>query len=228
MQPYIFPFIGYFHLIEASDKFIFYDDVQYIKKGWINRNRILLNGKSFVFTVPLSKGSQNKLINEIHPIIEKRWKSGFFKTIEYGYSKSPNYREVMPLIHEVLNKEYSDITDLCIESIKSVLGYLRMNFNYIKSSVLSPESKGMKKADRLIEITKKCGASEYVNAIGGKSLYEKRYFEERGVRLHFVESRFKEYRQLKHDFVAGLSILDILMFNDRARIREYLNDYELV
>lgn len=228
MQPYIFPYIGYFHLIEASDKFIFYDDVNFIKRGWINRNRIFLNGKDCLFTVPVSKISQNKLINEVYPIIDVKWEDKFKKSIEYSYSKSLNYEEVSWLIRGVFDEKYTDITDLCIKSIKLVYDYLDMGFDYTKSSIFSPETKGIEKADRLIAITKKSGAIEYVNSIGGKSLYKKRYFEESGIKLHFVKSKLREYKQFNSDFIVDLSILDVLMFNDKERVKDYFRDYELL
>ena len=99
MQPYIFPYIGYFHLIEASDKFVFYDDVNYIKRGWINRNRILLNNTDFLFTIPTLKASQNKLIYEIKPIIDEKWKRKFYSNLEFSYKKAPYYSDVIKLVY---------------------------------------------------------------------------------------------------------------------------------
>jgi len=228
MQPYIFPYIGYFHLIEASELFVFYDDVNYIKRGWINRNRILHNGKDFLFTVPLKKVSQNKLINEIEPIIDEKWKKSFFSNLEFAYKKAPYYKDVIGVIKNIFDMHYSDITDLCINSIKGVYSYLGKELNYVKSSQFAPETKGLEKANRLIEITKKAGYSKYTNAIGGQSLYDKEYFKEKGIELYFVKSNLQDYKQFKNEFIKGLSIIDVLMFNDKNTIIKYLNDYELM
>ncbi len=228
MQPYIFPYLGYFHLIESSKLFVFYDDVHYIKKGWINRNRILLNGKDFLFTIPVKKVSQNKLINEIEPAIDKKWKQVFFKTLEFAYKKAPYYKEVIALIDDVFNANYTDITDLCIKSIETVYSYLGEKINYVKSSQFAPETKGIDKADRLIAITKKAHYHKYSNAIGGQALYHKEYFRGKGVDLFFVKSQLKEYKQFDNEFVKGLSIIDVLMFNDIEVVRSFLRDFELI
>jgi len=228
MQPYIFPYIGYFHLIEASDLFIFYDDVNYIKRGWINRNRILLNNSDYLFSIPTSKASQNKLINEIKPIIDEKWKRKFYHNLDFAYKKAPYYSDVIKLVKETIETEYNDVTDLCIKSIEMVYSYLGKSFNYVKSSDYSPETKGLEKADRLIEITKKTGMSKYSNAIGGQTLYNKQYFKENGIELSFVKSKLQDYKQFKNDFVIGLSIIDVLMFNDKKTIIKYFDDYELI
>jgi len=228
MQPYVFPYLGYFHLIEASDLFVFYDDVNFIKRGWINRNRILLNGKDFLFTIPIEKVSQNKLIKDTKPIIDEKWKRIFFKNLEFAYKKAPYYKKVIAIIESTFNMDYIDITDLCVNSIDVVYSYLGKKLNYVKSSRLAPETKDMEKADRLIAVTKKAGYVKYVNAVGGQTLYNKTNFKEKGVELYFVKSNLREYKQFRSEFVKGLSIIDILMLNDKNTVKEYLNDYELI
>jgi len=227
MQPYIFPYIGYFHLIEASDKFIIYDDVNYSKKSWINRNRILLNKTDFLFTIPTLKASQNKLINDIHTNIDDKWKHKFLTQIEYAYKKSPYYNQIIKLIEETINIESTSIVDLCIKSIEVVYTYLNLEFNYTKSSNLSPETKGIKKEDRLIQITKKLHSETYINAIGGKAIYNKTYFKTNGIELLFIKSKLNEYEQFNNDFISGLSIIDVLMFNDKPQIIKHLKNFTL-
>lgn len=228
MQPYIFPYLGYFHLIESTDKIVFYDDVNYIKRGWVNRNRILLNNTDYLFTIPTSKASQNKLICEIKPIIDEKWKRKFYNNLEFAYKKAPYYSDVIKLVKETIETEYTDITDLCIKSIEMVYSYLGKSFNYVKSSDYSPETKGLEKADRLIKITKKAEMSKYSNAIGGQTLYNKQYFNENEIELSFVKSKLQEYKQFDNDFIIGLSIIDILMFNDKETTIKYFDDYELI
>lgn len=228
IQPYIFPYLGYFHLIESTDKIVFYDDVNYIKRGWINRNRILLNSTDFLFTIPTLKASQNKLINEIKPIIDEKWKRKFYNNLDFAYKKAPYYSDVIKLVKETIETEYTDITDLCIKSIEMVYSYLGKSFNYVKSSDYSPETKGLEKADRLIEITKKAGSKKYSNTIGGQTLYNKQYFNQKGVELSFVKSKLEEYKQFDNDFIIGLSIIDILMFNDKKTVIKFLNDYQMI
>jgi len=228
MQPYIFPYIGYFHLIEATEKIVFYDDVNYIKRGWINRNRILINNSDFLFTIPVEKASQNKLINEINPLIDSNFIDKFFAQIETAYKKAPYYYDVVEILKTVFSKHYENIADLAINSIRSVYKYLDKDIQWTKSSISSPETKGMDKADRLIEITKNLGYQKYINAIGGQELYQKEYFNNKGVKLNFVKSQKIEYKQFNNDFVPWLSIIDILMFNDKNAVREQITAHNIV
>ncbi len=227
MQPYIFPYIGYFHLIEASGVFVFYDDVSFIKKGWINRNRILLNGKDHLFSVPVLNASQNRLINETHPSIDGKWKDTFHKQLTHSYRKAPYFAEVSGRVMSVFDFEYGNVADLAISSIACVYDYLGRDLNYRKSSVCSPETRGMGRADRLIEITRSLGSSRYVNAPGGADLYEKDYFASKGVELFFVKSGSVEYRQYGNEFVPWLSIVDVMMFNEAEAIRDFFGRYTL-
>ena len=228
MQPYVFPYLGYFHLIEASDLFVFYDDVNYIKGGWINRNRILLNGKDLLFTIPISKASQNKLINETTLAIDDSWRDKFNRTIVQAYQKAPHFPQVAPLITSVFAKSYCSVSDLAISSVISTYKYLGMPFNYTKSSVCSPETKGIDKADRLIEIAKCQGYKRYVNAPGGINLYTKEYFGANGVELGFVNSEPIQYEQFSNVFVPSLSIIDVLMFNEPMAIKNFLRNYTVI
>jgi len=228
MQPYVFPYIGFFHLIEATDKIVFYDDVNYIKRGWINRNRILLNNSDFLFTIPVEKASQNKLINEVRPLIDSTFTNKFFAQIETAYKKAPYYKSVVEILKTVFSEQYDDVSDLAIKSITSVYQYLNKDINWTKSSIASPETKGMEKADRLIQINKNLDCQNYINAIGGQELYSKEYFNSKGIKLNFVKSQKVEYKQFDNDFVPWLSIIDILMFNDKKAMKEQFTAHNIV
>lgn len=227
MQPYCFPYIGYFHLIDASDLFVFYDDVHFIKKGWIHRNRLLLNGKDHGFTIPIKDASQNRLINETRLAIDGKWKETFNKTLEFAYRKAPFFSPVMDLINSTFASEHDNISDLAITSVVKVCEYLGIKLNYAKSSVLSPETRGMEKADRLIEISKRSGYTRYINAAGGIELYNKDCFKAKGVDLGFVQSSSVEYKQFSNEFVPGLSIIDVMMFNDVNTIKKFFKEYKV-
>ena len=227
MQPYIFPYIGYFHLIEASSIFVFYDDVHYIKGGWINRNRMLNQNRGSIFTIPVSKTSPNKLINETSPVIDERWKNKLHKQLVQNYGKAPYFSDVIDQITSVFEKQYTDVTDLAIESILAVYNYLAIEVDYTKSSICSPSTRGLNKADRIIQITKELGYQSYVNAQGGKDIYTKDYFSSNGVTLAFIKSDHIEYEQHSNKFVPCLSIIDVLMFNDKERIVELFTAYSL-
>lgn len=227
MQPYIFPYIGYFHLIHASSVFVFYDDVHYIMRGWINRNRILNQDRDLLFTVPVQKASRNRFINETKPSFNSKWKEGFHKGLIHNYKKAPFFDEIIDVVMSPFSKEYNDITDLAIESILSVHSYLGLQLNFTKSSTLSPETKGLEKADRLIAITKKVGFINYVNAPGGKSLYTKEYFKSKGINLFFAKSHPIQYKQYHEKFVPWLSIIDVLMFCSKGQVVDFMSSYSL-
>ena len=122
MQPYIFPYIGYFQLINAVDKFVFYDDVNFIKQGWINRNRILLNGAGHMFTIPLADASSFKKINEvcIHKKLFQSWKNKFYKTISLSYSKAPFFHQTYTLIESILDRDFDTVSGLAIYAVNKV------------------------------------------------------------------------------------------------------------
>ncbi len=228
MQPYVFPYIGYFHLIEASDKIIFYDDVNFIKGGWINRNRILLNGEPLMVTFPLEGASPNKQIGEIKPLLKADFRNAFLARITAAYKKAPHYQEVTQMLRAFFEKPYENIADLAINSITSVYDYLGMEIRWTKSSVITPETKGMDKADRLIKMAKDLGYKKYVNAMGGQELYDKDYFHAQDIQLNFVQPSKVEYKQFDKEFVPWLSIIDVLMFNDKKAVKEMLSDFEIL
>jgi len=230
MQPYIFPYIGYFHLIESTDQIVFYDDVSYIKQGWINRNRILSNGKPLTFTIPLSKASSFELISNtfINKDIYAIWKTKFLKTLKQSYSRAPFFEPVFTLISSVLDADYESVSDLAISSVALVYKFLDREIRYTTSSICSPSTTGLDKADRIIKITRDMGYDSYVNPVGGQELYDKSYFQDRGVQLGFVQSREIEYRQFGDEFVPWLSIIDLLMFNSKTSMEEILSAYEII
>ena len=223
------PYIGYFQLINAVDKFIIYDDVNYIKQGWINRNNILLNGKSHLFSIPLKNASSFKKINEIE-INENlffKWKEKFFKTLELGYKKSPNYDHVISILRKSFNNNHQELCDFIYYSLVEICNYLNITTKIERTSEVY-QNTGLERAERLIDICKKENALTYINPIGGQELYTKDYFKKNDINLFFIKTNKIEYKQFKNDFVPWLSIIDILMFNTPDEISSMLNQYELV
>jgi hypothetical protein len=234
MQPYIFPYIGYFQLINKADVFVFYDDVTFIKRGWINRNKILVNKKDSLFTVPLSKMSQNSLIinTKVSNDLYKKWSVNFFKTVKQSYSKGPYFNEVYTIIENTFLKNRNDtiyISDLCQASIIACCQYLGITTKFMKSSELLHSHKECNRTDRLINIAKDLNCTTYINSIGGKELYEKEYFKEMGIGLSFLKPNSIEYLQNdSNEFVPWLSMLDVMMFNTKEQISVMLNDFKLL
>jgi len=229
MQPYIFPYIGYFQLIDAVDTFVFYDDVNFIKRGWINRNKLLVNGEEHMFTVALSNVSQNKLINEILILNKSDSQNQLLKTLKHNYNQAPNFNIVYSLVNEIISKENNiTIADLAINSVLCISKFLELNTTFEKSSISYKLTKGQERADRLINITKEKGCDFYVNPIGGQELYNKDYFIKEGVSLKFIKSEFKEYKQFENQHVKGLSIIDVLMFNSKEETIKLIQNYKLI
>jgi hypothetical protein len=227
MQPYIFPYIGYFQLIKAVDKFVIYDDVNFINRGWINRNRILVNGKDSLFTIPLKEASQNKLINEIEVNWDDAWKSKWLKTLEQSYKKAPYFQQVLPIIEQTLGQEKTIFSEIIVENLKLINAYLGITTEIISSSSIYQNTE-LKAQTRIVDICLQEKANHYINPIGGIELYQKEVFEEKGMQLNFIKSKPVQYPQLKNDFVPWLSIIDVLMFNSVEQIQTFLDSYELV
>ncbi|MDR4989116.1 MAG: WbqC family protein [Bacteroidales bacterium] len=225
MQPYFFPYTGYFQLINAADIFVFYDDVHYINRGWINRNKILINDQARYITVQLKSASQNKRINQIE-ILDNRDK--LLKSIALAYKQAPYYQEVMPLLEACLGADVKHIAGLAALSVRAVCDYLGIKREFLFSGVQFQNTVEERGADRLISIARQCGAPNYINAIGGKELYSKEYFRNKGISLCFVQPELTGYRQFNDTFVPGLSIIDVLMFNSAEETRSMLNNYTLI
>lgn len=218
MQPYFFPNISYYKLVRHVEHFVFYNDVNFIKGGWINKNNILYNGAALSFRLPLIDASSNKLISEVQLYNKEKEAALFLKKIKYSYSKAPFFNDVYNLIESVLNTPSNYIADIAEQSIRKVFDYLNLPIHTTNSSDEVYSRDGKDKTDRLINLIHHLGKQVYLNAIGGKSLYEKEYFKINGIELIFVAPSFIPYTQFNHPFVSGLSIIDILMFNSRENV----------
>ena len=231
MQPYVFPYIGYMNLVQASDKFVFYDDVNFIKKGWINRNYIMLMGEPRLFTVPLKGQSQNILIKNTEAFELDVFANKFIQQLKASY-KNSNYRDsVLDYVREVLKDKSQTISQIAIQSVRLFFRYVGVKKNFLVSSNKFSQTQGLEKAERLITITQMLGAENYINTIGGISLYSKAFFLSKGVNLQFVKSIIKPYEHcnaVKGNFNPGLSVIDIMMNLSTHEIKNQLMSYELV
>ncbi len=229
MQPYAFPYLGYFSLVAAADVFVFYDDVNYIPRGWINRNRVLINGQSHTFTIPVAGASQNDRILDVRLHEFDGFRDKFLKQVRLAYARAPNFEAGYAYVLSVFACEPATIAQLAIDSVTLLCRQLGIERRFLRSSQLSPETQGMDKAERLVAITRALGATKYVNALGGTALYDKPRFAALGVELSFVSPRLGAYPQGQAaEFTAGLSIIDVLMNNSAAQVVRMIGDYELV
>jgi hypothetical protein len=227
MQPYLFPYIGYFQLINAVDKFVAYDDVTFIKQGWINRNNILVNGNPFLFTIPVKNISSYSLINEIEVSYNIDWRPKLFKTIQESYRKAPYFENVFPIIENTFATDEQYISRMATKSILEIVRYLGLQIDFQESST-SYHNSELTSQERVLDICKKEVASQYINPIGGKELYSKDVFKAQDIQLNFIKTHPIKYRQFKNSFVSNLSIIDVLMFNSTADINLILQSYDLL
>lgn len=227
MQPYLFPYIGYFQLMNAVDKFVILDDVNYINKGWINRNRILVNGKAHLFTVPLKEASQNRQIRNIEVADDGKWRDKYLKTVELSYKKAPYYSSVFPILMNIILSATQSISELTRQSIIEINQYLNIG-TIIQETSAVYDNRQLKAEDRIIDICKREGADQYINPTGGTELYSKEMFKRDGIDLLFLKSKPQRYGQFDNEFVPWLSIIDVLMFNSKEEIMDYLSSFDLM
>lgn len=228
MQPYFFPYIGYWQLINAVDEFLVYDDVNYIKGGWINRNNILLNSQKHLLTLPLSGASSYLPINQIGIIEDEKQKEKLIKTIEQAYKKAPYYDDVFPIIYETIFHPSQNVAKAIYHSIQLITKYLNINTKITLSSSLE-KNNNLKGQDKVIHVCKLLNTTTYVNAIGGLELYDKPSFAKEGMELLFLKTKEIKYNQLGGEgFIPMLSMVDVLMFNDVKTVQNFLDEYTLI
>ena len=227
MQPYFFPYIGYFQLINAVEKFVIYDDVNFIKQGWINRNAILMHCRPQRFTVPLSGASSFKKIASVSLSTDPTWRRKFLKALVGAYGKAPYFSNIYQLVAKVLESEGQYIGALALNSLRAVTEYLGLATEIVPTSSVYRNS-DLKGAARIMDICRLEKANEYLNMAGGMHLYDRDEFAAHGIHLAFLSPEFPAYRQFGCDFVPALSILDVLMFNDPDHVRRQLSAARVV
>lgn len=228
MQPYFFPYLGYFQLIAAVDHFVAWDDVQYINRGWVNRNRILLNGEPAYVTLALEKAPQTANINERRIIDRTVTTQKILGQLHAAYRKAPHYDETRALVERVLAYESDNLGLFLFNSLGEVCRHLGISTALQLSSRMPKDDAGLTGSARVIAICQATGATTYVNAIGGRELYDAADFANAGLDLRFIEMLPCEYSQLPGNFVPYLSIIDVMMFNDLSTIRTFLQRYALL
>lgn len=224
MQPYFFPYIGYWQLINSVDEYLIMEDLNYIKQGFINRNYILIRGNPHRFTLELVGASQNKLINEIH-VGNNRGK--LLTTFEVHYKNAPHFNDAFPVIKSILEYPEDNLAGFITNSIRMVSEYLGLTTKILTSADIT-RNRELRSGDMVLDLCKQLGAKQYINSIGGIKLYSKEVFKEQNVDLYFLKSDPIEYNQLGSTFVPNLSIVDVMMFNSKDEISELLEKYELI
>lgn len=227
MQPYFFPYIGYFQLVSAVDLFVIYDNIQYTKKGWINRNRMLLNGRDSTFSLPLKKDHDLLDIRD-RAIAADFQASKFIAQLRGAYQKAPYLRQTMDLVEAVMQHGANNLFDFLHNSLVQTMSHLDLHTPIrISSEILIDH--GLTSQDKVLAICQAVGADAYINAIGGKMLYAPDRFLKEGITLQFIQARPFHYQQFGAPFVAWLSIIDVLMFNSVETVLSVIqSDYDLI
>jgi hypothetical protein len=225
MQPYFLPYLGYFQLIKAVDIFVIYDNVQF-SKGWVNRNRFLKNGNPDYFTLPLKKDSDYKNFDERY--LADSWKikdkAAFLRQIKEAYQKAPFFSSTFSLLDQILQLDNENLFQINFKATELICHALGIQTKLLVSSEINIDHR-LKGQTKVIEISKALQATEYLNPPGGIELYSEKDFAEANLSLRFLQPELKPYEQFKYSFVPGLSILDVLMFNDTNAVHAQLNNF---
>lgn len=228
MQPYFFPYIGYFQLMKSVDKMVIYDNIKYTKKGWINRNRILVTDKFDHITLPLKKDSdQLNIIDRYIADDFPKEKLKLLNKIKGAYSTAPFYSECSSLLDKILSFNNLNLFHFIFNSLILLREYLDIDVQFIISSSLEIDHT-LKSSEKVKAICKYLNAEIYINPIGGIELYDKEEFKAEGIELKFLKTKDISYKQFDNEFIPNLSIIDVMMFNSKDKIREMLNEYELI
>lgn len=227
MQPYFLPYIGYFQLMSAVDKLVLLDDVAFINGGWINRNRIAVNGQPQWLTLPLVQASQNRLINEIEIVDDPSWKRKTVRTVELSYGSAPFAHHILPLFSDMLKEARGSLSAFLFRQLRRVADCISIE-TAIEATAAKYPKEGRSGQERILDICAREGATGYVNLPGGRNLYDPQLFTSAGIELLFLEPNLQALT-LRHSGDKGpsLSILDLLMLNSVATIREATGMFRL-
>ena len=227
MQPYFFPYIGYFQLINAVDEFVIYDNIEFTKKGWINRNRILVNGTDAIISLPLKKDSDYLHVSE--RFLADTWgieRNKMLNRIKESYRKAPFFKETYLLLEKCLMYDDRNLFNFILHSVQTIMQYLNIYTKLVVSSSIPIEIQ-LKGVDKVMAICKQRGADIYINPIGGLELYDKESFDKNGLKLQFLKANNITYTQFNNEFIPFLSIIDVLMFNNKEELKSNLNSFSL-
>ena len=227
MQPYFFPYIGYFQLLNMVDKYVVFDTAYFANNKWGFRNRILINGAPGFFRVSTLKASQNKRLNEIIVSGDIEAKKKNIHALECAYKKAPHFPEVMPVLEQFLLADYDNLSEYNVASNRLICDFLGIKTEILLFSELDCD-RDLRMQYRIFDVCRVLGGNEYINAIGGTELYDFEEFRENGIELAFLKPDDIMYPQFGGEFVPNLSIIDVMMFNSVPEIQKMLNRYTLI
>ncbi len=227
MQPYFCPYLGYYSLIKHCDRFVLFDTVQFIRHGWIDRNRVLKPGEGWQYiNVPVKRESMHSKIHEVRISNDPSWKGLIFRQLEHYKKKAPFYREMIALLDEALDATEVSITRLNLRVLQASCAYLGIQKNLEILSDLGVSIENPKKGGEFVlQLNQALGSNEYVNMYGGVELFNLEQYRAAGVPIRFLKNKLKPYDQRREGFEPGLSIVDVLMFNSPEAANALIDDY---
>ncbi|WP_323645048.1 WbqC family protein [Lysinibacillus xylanilyticus] len=229
MQPYFFPYLGYFQLIHSVDEFVIFDNAQYTRRSWINRNRLLSeHGKSIYFNVPVCKAPRETKINDIVINNNLNWQEKILNQLIF-YKHAPYFMNVMEFVTDCLTNSNSNLSQFITLILRKTCALLSIETSITILSQKFPTIIEANAADEWgIKVSRALNATTYINAIGGKDFYNQQKYIDNDLDIQFIQPILTPYKQYSDDFMPGLSIIDVLMFNDISKIKEMLDIHELV
>lgn len=227
MQPYFLPYIGYFQLIAAVDQFVIYDNIEYTKKGWINRNRMLQNNKDVLFSLALKKASDHLHIQQ-REIAEDFNYQKLLNQIKGSYRRAPYFDQTFPLIEEIITHKDPNLFHFLKHSIIKICKHLDLKTEIKTSSEIDIDHT-LTSENKVLALCNELKAETYINAIGGVNLYSKEAFRRNHIDLKFIKPKPFHYPQFGSEFMPWLSIMDVMMFNPIKTIQTNIStNYELI
>ena len=229
MQPYFFPYLGYYQLINSVDEFVIFDNAQYVRRSWMNRNRILNEHKESSFmTVPVSKAPRETKIKDIVIKNHENWQEKIFRKLLI-YKNAPYYPQVVEFLNDCFLNRHTNLSELNTILLKKTCRLLNIKTNITILSERLPAIQSANMADEWgIKVSKALNATTYINAIGGRDIYCQQKYQDHGLVIKFIKPNLFSYKQFDRNFVPGLSIIDVMMFNDVNAIKEMLEMPELI
>lgn len=226
MQPYFAPYLGYWQLLATVDTFVVYDNIQYTKKGWINRNRYLQRDGDSLFTIPVKRDSDYLDVGS-RAVAEDFDRDNLLNRLEASYRKAPFFNSAFPVIISIIRREQRNLFEYILHSMHAIAEFLDIKTPIVVSSTVSCDH-SLRSEARVIAICQAFGATTYINPIGGQALYSQSTFTAKGIALKFLKTRSICYPQYGAPFVPNLSIIDVMMFNSKDSMCSMLTEYDLI
>lgn len=208
LQPSYVPWRGFFHQIQQADFFVFYDDVQYDKNGWRNRNRIKSTQESMWLTIPIRNLGLATPINQVPIDWKQNWANKHFNSIRQNYARAPFFKKYEPLLQSFYERRDDLLADFTIGTtiaLAQALGITKTQF--IRSSTIPTMGS---KTDRVMSVLTYLGATHYISGPSARNYIENDKFRAAGITLEYIEYNYPEYPQLHPPFDPQVSVLDLL------------------